>query len=449
MKRLNWKLFLPVAIIIIVGVVAYFTVFESHPPKIEWTDSVDYLGDDTTITIDITDRGMGLGLVEVFYKGAAGERSIYSEDLSKRSPAMKEAELGLNIPLRELGIKDGKGTIRITLVDRSLLKNSAEVEYPVIVDTTPPTIGLLTRDHVVTRGGAEIAAFRTSADTVEAGIRIGERWFKAYNESLGDESRYLVFFSYPYDLEPGEPVVIEASDKAGNLSTRKLGILVKNKKYRKRTIGLSDGFLDRKIPPLVEGSGMGSSGSGIDDFNMVNRDMRASNEARIAELTSKSTAQMLWKGSFLQMKNSQVMARYADFRTYTYDGEEVDKLYHLGVDLAAVKRHPVGAANNGIVVFADALGIYGNTVIIDHGMGLFTLYSHLSSMDVGLDDEVSRGERIGRTGQSGLAGGDHLHFGVYLNGTAVLPIEWWDGGWIKKRITRRISAASKKGSNGR
>ena len=444
MKRLNWKLFLPIAIIIIVGVAAYFTVLETHPPEIEWTDRVEYLGEGATITIDISDKGMGLGLVEVFYKGAAGERSIYSEDLSKRSPAMKEAELGLNIPLRELGIKDGKGTIRVTLVDRSFRKNRAEAEYSVTVDTTPPSIRLLTFDHSVTRGGAEIVAYRTSSDVAETGVRIDDRWFRAYNKSLGDESRYLAFFSYPYNLDPGEPVIIEARDRAGNLSTRKLGVLVKNKKYRKRRIGLSDRFLERKVPALLEGAGLAVTGSNITDFNVVNREMRQRNEALIAELTSGSSERMLWKGSFLQMRNSQVMARYADFRTYTYEGKDVDKLYHLGVDLAAVKRHPVGASNNGVVVFADALGIYGNTVIIDHGMGLYTLYSHLSSIDVNKGDEVSRGERIGRTGQTGLAGGDHLHFGVYLSGTPVLPLEWWDGGWIKKRITRRIKAASKK-----
>ncbi len=111
---------------------------------------------------------------------------------------------------------------------------------------------------------------------------------------------------------------------------------------------------------------------------------------------------------------------------------------HYGYDLASTKQSPVTAANRGVVVFADPLTIYGNTVILDHGLGLQTLYAHLSSMEVKVGDEVAKGQELGRTGASGLAIGDHLHFEVLVHGVSVTPIEWWDARWIRDHITKPL-----------
>jgi len=133
-----------------------------------------------------------------------------------------------------------------------------------------------------------------------------------------------------------------------------------------------------------------------------------------------------------------VEANFADERTYTYNGEPIDKAYHLGYDLSVTKRYPAEAANVGTVVFAGDLGIYGNTVILDHGLGLFTLYSHLSAIGVKDGEAVKQRQVLGRTGETGLAAGDHLHYGVYLHGVAVLPVEWWDPKWIKDNIQPKL-----------
>ncbi len=106
------------------------------------------------------------------------------------------------------------------------------------------------------------------------------------------------------------------------------------------------------------------------------------------------------------------MARFGDRRTYMYQNKDVDQQIHLGEDLASLMNSPVPAANNGIVVLAEPVGIYGNTVIIDHGLGVFSGYSHLSQIDVKVGDKVEKGAVVGKTGTTGLAGGDHLHFDV-------------------------------------
>jgi murein DD-endopeptidase MepM/ murein hydrolase activator NlpD len=147
---------------------------------------------------------------------------------------------------------------------------------------------------------------------------------------------------------------------------------------------------------------------------------------------------VLWQGAFTQLSSSKVEANFAEERIYIYNQEPIDTAFHLGYDLSVTKRYPVEAANSGNVAFVGELGIYGNTVILDHGLGLFTLYSHLSSADVKEGDSVRQRQILGRTGETGLAGGDHLHYGVYLHGIAVLPVEWWDQKWINDNIQPKL-----------
>jgi murein DD-endopeptidase MepM/ murein hydrolase activator NlpD len=183
-------------------------------------------------------------------------------------------------------------------------------------------------------------------------------------------------------------------------------------------------------------------GSPKEIFIRVNRDLRKENDDKIASITKKGTPSMLWKGAFSQLSNSKVEANFADARTYTYNNETIDNAYHLGYDLSVTRQYPVEAANGGVVTFAGDLGIYGNTVILDHGLGLFTLYSHLSSIDVKVGDSVQQRQTLGKTGETGLAVGDHLHYGVYLNGVAVLPVEWWDQKWIDDNIQPKLEGHS-------
>jgi murein DD-endopeptidase MepM/ murein hydrolase activator NlpD len=150
---------------------------------------------------------------------------------------------------------------------------------------------------------------------------------------------------------------------------------------------------------------------------------------------------MHWQGIFSRLPNAANRARFADHRTYYYKGREIDRQVHLGIDLASVSNSPVPAGNTGVVVFAQHLGIYGKTVILDHGYGLFSMYSHLSQIAVQVGGRVSRGDKLGRTGSTGMAGGDHLHFSILINDTFVNPVEWWDRKWIQNNVTSKIEWA--------
>ena len=179
----------------------------------------------------------------------------------------------------------------------------------------------------------------------------------------------------------------------------------------------------------------------LSGFLMINGDLRRKNNQYLTDLAKKSPPEMLFKGPFQQLGNSQVEARFADTRTYVYKGKEVDRQVHLGFDLAVTANVPVVAAEAGTVVHASDLGIYGNCVVIDHGLGVQSLYGHLSSIGVKVGDRVEKGAELGRSGMTGLAGGDHLHFTMLVGGQQVTPVDWWSKQWFEDRVRRKIVAA--------
>ena len=166
--------------------------------------------------------------------------------------------------------------------------------------------------------------------------------------------------------------------------------------------------------------------------------MRKKDNETLYQLLKNTSPIRLWEGKWLRMKNAANMAQFADHRYYYYNGEKIDEQDHMGTDLASLANSPVEAANNGIVVFAERNGIYGMTVVLDHGQGLASLYGHLSTIGVKIGDTVKKGDIIGHSGQTGLAGGDHLHFSVLVHGIFVNPVEWWDSHWIQDNIIRKL-----------
>src|SRR5262249_28775701 len=142
----------------------------------------------------------------------------------------------------------------------------------------------------------------------------------------------------------------------------------------------------------------------------INGELRRINDGQISAIAAKTSPTRLWSGPFVQLRNSQDESSFADHPTYFYKGTEADQQAQPGFDLAVTSNVKVLAANAGRVLNASWLGIYGNCIIIDHGMGVASLYGHLSSFEVNVGDTVTKGQTIGRSGMTGLAGGDHLHF---------------------------------------
>jgi murein DD-endopeptidase MepM/ murein hydrolase activator NlpD len=249
----------------------------------------------------------------------------------------------------------------------------------------------------------------------------------------------VALVALPYDYAAGTPVAVTARDEAGNVATRAVGAELKPRAFPRDTIKVSEAFLQAKVPELLPQRP--PSQSMLDAFLVINREQRQQAETTKREIGAKTADVPLWEGAFVQPRNTKVFSNFAETRTYVYDGRPVDTQVHFGYDLASTKHSPVPAANAGVVAFAGPLTIYGNAVIVDHGLGLQTLYAHLSSIEAKVGDKVSKGQELGRTGATGLAIGDHLHFEVLVSGVSVTPLEWWDAKWIRDRVNRPLKEA--------
>ena len=432
-------------LILLLAVIAggYFTIpkFEWKAPQIKVTPDTDVLAL-KPLEVEVTEQGTGLQSFTVILIAGGTEHTLINEEYDQ--PIMqKKVPVALSSKLT--GVKEGPAVLRVSARDRSLFRffrpNETVVEKKLTIDITPPTLELIADDPYINFGGVGLIAYKPSADTVSSGVKIGKYFFPGYKGQTKQAGTYLVFFAHPYDVPEQEKAVLLAADKAGNTREMALAYTLKNVKYKKSTIPIGDEFIQSKVSPLVTDIAVRQK-TPKEIFISVNRALRQQNDDTIRTVGQKSTDKMLWSGAFSQLTNSKVEANFADARTYTYQGENIDNAYHLGFDLSVTKRYPVEASNSGVVAFIGPLGIYGNTVIIDHGLGLTTLYGHLSSIDVKEGETVKQKQIVGKTGETGLAVGDHLHFGVYLNGVAVLPIEWWDDKWIRDNVTPKLDGVA-------
>jgi murein DD-endopeptidase MepM/ murein hydrolase activator NlpD len=435
-------LLLLLAIFLVGGGVWLVPRFEWHKPQIQIRPDTDIIGLGS-IEIEATDRGRGLKSFSVGLKSAGADFPLVAEQYD--APVM-EKKFTLAISSKLTGLKEGPAVLSVSARDRSLWGffrgNESSVQKNVTIDITPPTIETIADDRYVNFGGVGVVVYKAAADAVTSGVKLGDYFFPGYKGQIKDHpDYYLAFFAHAYNVPEDRRAAIVASDKAGNSREVRLAYELKNVRYKKSTLSISDEFIAAKVAPLLNDVGA-RQGSPKDIFIKVNRGLRKENDDQIRSITMKSTPQRHWEEAFSQLSNSKVEANFADARTYTYKDEVIDHAYHLGYDLSVTKHYPAEASNHGVVAFVGDLGIYGNTVIIDHGLGLFTLYSHLSSMDVKVGAAIKRGQPIGKTGDTGLAAGDHLHFGVYLHGVPILPVEWWDQKWIRDNVEPKLQGRS-------
>jgi murein DD-endopeptidase MepM/ murein hydrolase activator NlpD len=312
------------------------------------------------------------------------------------------------------------------------------LSVPVTLDFTPPSLELLSHTRYLAQGGGGLVVFR-ARDASRVGVNVGGIFFPAY--PAGDDGRLLSFIAVPYDFPTTSPVVVTAQDEAGNPTTRPVPVEIKPRTFPRDTVTISEAFLARKLPELLPDRRPIAPDQFLPAFLVVNRDQRKAADAKRREIAARTEARPLWEGVFVQPRNTKVFSNFAESRTYVYQGKVVDTQVHFGYELASLRQSPVPAANAGGVIWVGPLTIYGNTVVLDHGFGLQTLYSHLSSVDVKVGDRVTRGQTLGRTGTSGLATGDHLHYEVLIHGISVTPLEWWDAKWIRDHIGKPLREA--------
>jgi murein DD-endopeptidase MepM/ murein hydrolase activator NlpD len=387
------------------------------------------------IRIAIEQNGKETVLRDDFYpqKGGSNGAPVHSQSIP------------VAVDVKKLGIMDGKAVFRIMVRDNSWRSwfhgNKAFIEKDILIDSRPPEIVVLSRDHNLYQGGAGLVIYRLAESCPVSGVMVGDMFFPGQAGYFSDPAIHLAFIAVSHSQDAGVEFYVKAVDVAGNTARTGISHHVRRKVFRKDTIPLTDAFLDQKMPEFDVTVASDSSHPMLDRFIKVNTELRESNYQTISSAVTSSDNKMYWEGTFTRLPNSAPRAGFADHRVYMYQGKEVDRQDHLGVDLASQQQSPVPAANSGRVVLTQFIGIYGNTVVLDHGFGLFSMYSHLSRFHATVGQMVPKNDIIGYTGSTGMAAGDHLHYAVLISNTFVNPIEWWDAGWIKNNITDKIKDA--------
>lgn len=417
-----------------------FTRFEGNAPVIQTLTASVAIGKEHVHSFRITDEGTGVERVRVWLI-AGGKRYELADDrypggffLGADLPIERQVEV--TVRPADLGLADGPVELVAEARDYSWRGNASTVSVPLNIDTRPPRVTVLTGLTYVRRGGSELAGYRVDESVTLDGVQVGETFFRGYPNPNVPGGR-LAFFALPASLDPVPRPAVVAEDAAGNGSRVELDVRVIERSFPTDEIHLSREFMRRKVAELAGGD---SGGDLAAAYLKVNRDLRERNAEQIREICAHSGSERLWAGSFLQLPNSRVGSSFGERRTYRFEEQVIDREVHLGYDLASTSHAVVPAANDGVVVFAGPLGIYGNTLILDHGLGVFSLYGHLSEIGAEKGGPVARGDPIGHTGQTGLAGGDHLHFSMLVDGQFVDPLEWFDARWIREHLESDLAA---------
>ncbi|MDY6882104.1 MAG: M23 family metallopeptidase [Thermodesulfobacteriota bacterium] len=448
------RLFLTVVLIVLaLCFLGWFLrlIFEGEKPLIEVSPLPEYISGKQTFTLSARDMKRGLRSIEVFVRQEGKKTSVFEEIFPFKGflnyEGVHSFDAEFFIDPSAIKLTQGRIDLEIYVRDHSRKNggdgNFSVVEHTMVVDTIPPAIAPVSRMHNINLGGAGLIIYRTSSDTVESGVMVNSHFFRGFQaQGAIQQGLYLCYFAIPHDTKANPEVHLTAKDKAGHESKSGFYCHIRRKRFRSDRINISGRFLKRVLPYFsseIQDSGT----SDIDKFLWINRQLRKENTSTLYDLRSQSVPDRLWEDTWLRLRNAASMAAFGDHRSYFFEGKKVDQQVHLGVDLASLAGSEVKAANSGRVILAERVGIYGLTVVLDHGQGLASSYSHLSRIDVSIGQELMRGDILGLTGQTGLAGGDHLHFGVMVGGIPVNPVEWWDAHWIRDNITKKLALLTK------
>jgi murein DD-endopeptidase MepM/ murein hydrolase activator NlpD len=441
-SRKLWLAIAGVPALLIIGVLSYVAWRQTVPRvSAEISPAPKFVGMRTPLAVTLRASRGGVRsalvtLVQGEHRGVAAR-----QDFAPGGP--DEQRLELSLDARALGLREGAAMLEVRARDGFWRPFGADerpaLEIPVTVDVTPPAVEVLSATQYLAQGGGGLVVFR-SRGASRVGVNVGGIFFPAY--PAGADGEVLVsLVAVPFDFATSSAVMVTAQDEAGNAALRPVPLEIKPRAFPRDTIEISEAFLARKLPELLPERSPIAQADLLPAFLVVNRDQRRAAETTRRQIAARTDTRPLWEGAFIQPRNTKVFSNFAETRTYLHQGRAIDTQVHFGYDLASLRQSPVPAANAGAVVWVGPLSIYGNTVVVDHGLGLQTLYAHLSSIAVVEGDRVTRGQTLGRTGQSGLAIGDHLHYEVLVHGISVTPLEWWDAKWIRDHIGKPLREA--------
>ena len=428
------------------GYVYFSPIFEQNKPTISLQSS-NYWNFRTKLKINISDDS-GVKYYKVTFKDKS--RSVIM-DTAVLNPSEKTVELALKPPKLDMFYKGGDVQIIVEAVDTSkwnmLEGNKAKVVFDIKVDTQKPVANVLYNSRYIKRGGSAVVVVKVKDENLQdAYIGFNDK-YKFKLQPFYKQDYFVALIAWPIDEKTFHRVNLVAVDRANSKTVTKVPLYIQNARLKHDDIQLSEEFVKNISKNVLEQSFEKIPATLEEIFIYSNKDLRAKNVQTIKEVGQKAVGSEIIENfnikPFRRLRGSKTVANYGERRSYYLNGKKINEAWHLGIDWASVKHAPIRVSNSGIVTYKDYLGIYGNTIIINHGMGLSSLYAHTSSQDVQIGEQVRRGQKIANTGATGAVFGDHLHFGILIQGFEVDPIEWMDGHWIKTRITNILKKSKK------
>jgi murein DD-endopeptidase MepM/ murein hydrolase activator NlpD len=417
---------------------------EGEKPELDGPERVFVGRGPVTVAVEARDADSGIRRLELHVVQGALKKRI--------AEIVRPGNLGLGgargaverieavIDAEQLGLREGDAKLVAKAADwswrRWLSGNPQALEIPLTVDLTRPRINVETGQTYVQRGGAGAVVYGVGEKTQRDGVQVGDAFFPGH-PFPGDPKRRIALFAIPRDVASNPRIAVVAVDLAGNEASASWPVALAERVFDDVRIELGNSFLQVKVRDLAEAVGVKEEDP-LSAFRKINSEIRAQNEKKIRELIARSTDEPLFEAEFRQMRNSAVTSGFAERRSYYVDDVKVSEAIHFGYDLASTAGAPIEAANRGRVLFAGELGIYGNCVLLDHGLGLVSLYAHLSQISVAEGDLVEKNQQLGRSGATGLAGGDHLHYAMLVGDAYVNPTEWWDAKWVEEKVMSRL-----------
>ncbi|NEW60377.1 M23 family metallopeptidase [Sulfurovum sp. bin170] len=438
-----------------VGAGAYiFTspAFEREQPVIETKENI-YWNRRDPLEITVVDN---LAIKSYDVKISDGQNSVILANELILEPDQKSRVIKVEYPKKpvkgvRLNPKSNSFKLTVTVTDRSnwgfFQGNTVTKDIFVEIDYKQPDVNILSNSYSITQGGSGLVVFQVKDESLK------EFYLEAEGKRFEvtpykKDGYYAALVAWPFKQENFSARII-AEDMAENKRVVNVPFYTKTRNYKVSWIKARDNFIDGKISDLANADPQYALVTDrVAKLKIINEDMRIVNEKLIHTLSEKVSKEMLhsWKiKPFYPLKNAAKVASYGDERHYYYGekSNEVSQSYHVGLDMASTKMAQILTSNDGRVVYSNYNGIYGNMPMVDHGLGLFTIYGHCSNILVQEGEDVVAGAPIAQTGVSGLALGDHLHFGVLVQGIEVRPEEWMDKKWIRDNVDKIFKEADK------
>jgi len=413
---------------------------DHEPPWLNLQPPDEVVGSKSLFYLEAGDRESGLKEARVTITQGNLEKELLTRRFPPEGTPGEQVRLPMTVEPQAMGLKEGKARITATVWDRSWRNwfrgRTTTLSREVVIDLVPLHLAFISANANLHAGGTGIIRYRVSKPVKESGVAIDGRFFAGFPVPGGPQGEYVALFALPREAPGAVAAEVVARPQVGPPVQQRVSLKLKPRRWRHDKLNLSENFMSRVAASFQ----VSKAGDPLAAFLEVNRELRRVNHERLRQVSSQSRPQPLWSGGF-QRFPGKAMARFGDRRSYIYQGRQVDQQEHLGEDLASLVHSPVPAANNGVVVLAEPLGIYGETVMLDHGLGVFSMYSHLSQISVKVGEELKKGAVLGKTGATGLAAGDHLHFSIALQGEFVDPLEWWDPRWQKSQVEGQFKSA--------